>query len=306
MKVDKQAEFESLLNQFLDSVWLESGLSDNTLSAYRSDLIIFSNWATKQNIDPQNVDLICPDPDAISRFINFRSHTSSRKSAVRALSSLRRFYQYLIREEYLKVDPCRDTVAPASAKHLPKTLSQQDVERLIFAPDVNTALGKRDRAMIEVLYATGMRVSELVGLNVNQIDLTIGACRVIGKGRKERLVPVGDDATEWVSVYISEARSDIMRHNLSDALFISKGGKAITRQGFWQNLKRYGKICGIEHPISPHILRHAFATHLLDNGADLRSVQMLLGHSSLSTTQIYTHIAQERLKNLHKTHHPRG
>lgn len=290
-----------MVAQFIDSIWLESGLSNNTLQAYGNDLLGFYEWARAQNINPAK-----PEPEVIQNYIAFRAHSASKRSAARALSTLKRFYKYLIEQELIDFDPCKNAVAPALPKSLPKTISEIDVERLIEAADTTTAFGLRDRAMIEVIYATGMRVSELVGLEINQIDLTIGGCRVIGKGNKERLVPLGDSASDWIKDYLENSRPDILSKKQSSALFVSSRGKHMSRQGFWQNLKKYALIAGIETNISPHTLRHAFATHLLNNGADLRSVQMLLGHSSLSTTQIYTHIANERLKDLHQRHHPRG
>ncbi len=290
-----------LIDQFLDSVWMESGLSKNTLSAYRSDLNQFIKWA-----DSESLDLLALGPDSVMKYVSRRSLQSSNRSAARSLSSIKRFYKFLLQENRLDHDPCANVVAPAIGRPLPKSLSENDVEKLIQAPDPSAVLGIRDRAMIETLYATGMRVSELVGLPVSQVDLTVGVCKVTGKGNRERLVPLGDDAREWISHYKKEARPDILGPRQSSFMFVTRNGTAMSRQGFWQNLKRYSRIAGISSALSPHTLRHAFATHLLNNGADLRSVQMLLGHSSLSTTQIYTYVAQARLKELHKQHHPRG
>jgi integrase/recombinase XerD len=280
---------------------MESGLSKNTLAAYRSDLTRFTRW-----VESEGLGLLTLDSDTVMNFVYRRSLQSTNRSAARSLSSIKRFYKYLLQEERISHDPCANVVAPAIGKSLPKSLSEQDVEKLIQAPDLSTALGIRDRAMIETLYATGMRVTELVGLPVSQVDLTAGVCRVSGKGNKERLVPLGYGACDWILNYIKDARLEILGARQSASLFITKRGKAMSRQGFWQNLKRYAKIAGISSTLSPHVLRHAFATHLLNNGADLRSVQMLLGHSNLSTTQIYTYVAQKRLKELHKQHHPRG
>ncbi len=290
-----------LIDQFLDAVWLESGLSKNTLAAYRNDLILFFAWVGCRGDDP-----IAPGAGAVSHYLSHRAISSSNRSAARSLSSIKRFYRYLLRENQIDHDPCAHVAVPAVGKILPKSLSQHDVERLIDAPDVSTALGLRDRAMIETLYAAGMRVSELVGLPMDQVDLTVGVCRVLGKGSKERLVPVGDVASEWIKRYVDGARADIIGPAQSAALFVTRRGNAMSRQGFWQNLQRYALVAGMPGALSPHTLRHAFATHLLNNGADLRSVQMLLGHASLSTTQIYTCIAQARLKDLHSQHHPRG
>lgn len=291
----------ALIEQFLESVWLESGLSENTLKAYRQDLEQFFAWAKERNIDPE-----CPAADSISEYVAFRIDRTSSRSAARSLSSLKRFFRYLLREEILDYDPCRTTAAPALGHVLPKTLSEQEVTRLINAPDVSGSLGLRDRAMIEVLYSTGMRVSELVTLPVSQVDLQVGACRVVGKGDKERLVPLGDHAADWIGRYLEGARPDILKDRHSPSLFVSIRGRAMTRQGFWQNLKRHAVQADIRSPISPHTLRHAFATHLINHGADLRSVQLMLGHSSLSTTQIYTYVARSRLHKLHQKHHPRG
>ena len=294
-------EISLLVDQFIEAIWLEAGLSKNTLSAYRNDLVMFYTWCGYTGIDP-----ISPSLDAVPDYIAFRADQASNRSAARSLSTLKRFYRYLIQESTLSFDPCQDAVAPALGKSLPKTLSESDVDRLLEAPDISTSLGLRDRAIIEVMYATGMRVSELIGLAFSQMDLTVGVCKVIGKGNKERLVPLGDNAIYWVQCYLDGSRPDILSGKQSQSLFLSKRAKAMSRQGFWQNLKRYALISGIKATVSPHTLRHAFATHLLNNGADLRSVQMLLGHSNLSTTQIYTYVARERLKELHQQHHPRG
>ena len=290
-----------LIELFLDALWMESGLSHNTLSAYRNDLKQFFIWIDANGLSPTTLH-----PESVALFVSNKAIKSSNRSAARSLSSIKRFYNYLLQEDKISHNPCANMLAPAIGKSLPKFLSEEDVDKLIQAPDITTSLGIRDRAMIEMLYATGMRVTELVGVPVAQIDLIVGVCRVSGKGNKERLVPLGDDAREWIAQYLKEARLDILGARQSIALFISRRGSAISRQGFWQNLKRYALISGVSSALSPHTLRHAFATHLLNHGADLRSVQMLLGHSSLSTTQIYTYIAQARLQELHKHHHPRG
>jgi integrase/recombinase XerD len=295
------ADSETIIDRFIETIWSESGLSQNTLDAYRGDITGYCNWASSRNINPLD-----PGLDAVPDYIAYRADKSSSRSAARTLSSVKRFYRYLGHENQISYDPCKDAVAPSLSSKLPRSLSEQDVYSLINAPDTATDLGIRDRAMIEVLYATGMRVSELVGIPVSQVDVNVGVCKVVGKGNKERLVPLGDNALEWVDRYSCNSRPGILGNNQSNSLFVSIRGKAMSRQGFWQNIKRYALTAGISTDISPHTLRHAFATHLLNNGADLRSVQMLLGHSSLSTTQIYTHIAQARLQVLHQRHHPRG
>ena len=238
-----------------------------------------------------------------------RSAPTSRarpRSTARLLSSLRRFYQYLLREQLITDDPTAQIESPKLGRPLPKSLTEEQVEKLLQAPDAETALGLRDRAMLETLYATGLRVSELVGLTLQQANLQAGVVKVIGKGDKERLVPLGEEAVEWLQRYLNEARAKLLHGQISDALFPTARGAAMTRQAFWYNLKRYTRVAGIETHLSPHTLRHAFATHLLNHGADLRVVQMLLGHVDLSTTQIYTQVARERLKQLHAQHHPRG
>ena len=224
----------------------------------------------------------------------------------RSLSTIRRFYRYALAEELTESDPSADIASPSLGKPLPKILSEQQVDDLIGSPDVLNPLGLRDRAMFETLYATGLRVSELVSLSMNEIDLVVGACKVLGKGGKERLVPLGEQALQWIERYLSEGRPALLGSRQSEILFVTRRAAGMSRQAFWQNIKRYALKAGIESGLSPHTLRHAFATHLLNHGADLRSVQMLLGHSSLSTTQIYTHVARARLQSLHKIHHPRG
>lgn len=294
-------EDEKLVDAFIDSLWSQSGLSDNTLAAYRSDLKKFIHWIHARERKLATVD---------ARFLQqyFTEHTDihANRTAARVLSTLKRFYHYAVSAEIIGEDPCANITPPSIGKSLPKTLSEEDVDCLINAPDTQTDLGLRDRAMIETLYATGLRVSEMVNLEINQLDLNVGACRVIGKGDKERIVPLGEQAIDWINQYLNQARNDLRNGKQSTAVFITRRGKAMTRQAFWLNLRRYAQVSGIGKHLSPHTLRHAFATHLLNHGADLRSVQMLLGHSSLSTTQIYTHVAAERLKSLHQQHHPRG
>lgn len=294
-------EDAELLAQFLDAAWLQSGLSDNTLAAYRNDLTNFIQWLAGQQKTLRTADAI-----TVQDYLTAFTVTHSRRSAARALSALKRFYRFAIVGEILTADPCIDITAPAAGKTLPNTLSEDEVERLINAPDITNDLGLRDRAMLEILYATGFRVSEMVNLELSQVDLSAGVCQTTGKGGKERLVPLGDEAVDWLQRYLTESRRGLLRARQSNAVFVTKRGCAMTRQAFWRNLRHYSRIAGIETHLSPHTVRHAFATHLLNHGADLRSVQMLLGHSSLSTTQIYTHVAGARLKSLHRKHHPRG
>lgn len=293
------SDANALLDRFIDTLWLESGLSRNTLSAYRSDLEALAVWLKES-----------PDKATRSQLQNYFASCVSQgarpRSTARMLSSLRRFYRYLLREGVIKDDPSALLESPKLGRPLPKSLSEEQVEKLLQAPDTGAPLGLRDRAMLETLYATGLRVSELVGLKMQQVDLQSGVVRVLGKGDKERLVPLGEEAIEWLQRYLADVRRDLLHGHDSDALFPTARGAAMTRQAFWHNLKRYAQIAGIETHLSPHSLRHAFATHLLNHGADLRVVQMLLGHADLSTTQIYTHVARERLKSLHARHHPRG
>ena len=291
---------KQIIDSFLDALWMERGLSDNTLSAYRSDLTLFSLW-----IQQQKIELINVEASEVLAYLSLAESTSARTVA-RRLSSLRRLYEYLLREDQIKQNPVSNIDAPRLGRSLPKSLTEAEVEALLEAPDVNDMLGVRDKCMLELLYATGLRVSELVGLTVQQVNLRQGVVRVTGKGNKERLVPLGEEAAQWLEHYLGSERNEILNNSLSDALFPSKRGKAMTRQTFWHMIKRYTVIAGINKTLSPHVLRHAFATHLINHGADLRVVQMLLGHSDISTTQIYTHVARERLKDLHSEHHPRG
>jgi integrase/recombinase XerD len=289
-----------LIDRFLDAVWVEQGLSDNTLSAYGSDLRIFAKWL-------KDKPLLEADGVAISNFLSSRyDERISNRSTARILSSLRRFYGYYIRENSIQTDPTALIESPHIGKPLPGSLSEQDVELLLNAPEVTNALGFRDRTMLEMLYATGLRVSELVNLKFEQISFRQGVVRIIGKGNKERLVPVGEEAMSWLESYMSQARKTILHERQCDYLFVTNRADNMTRQAFWHIIKRHAKKAGINKELSPHTLRHAFATHLLNHGADLRVVQLLLGHSDLSTTQIYTHIARERLKELHSKYHPRG
>ncbi|OGT79008.1 MAG: site-specific tyrosine recombinase XerD [Gammaproteobacteria bacterium RIFCSPLOWO2_02_FULL_47_50] len=295
-----QHESAEMVNRFLDMLWMERGLSENTLSAYRSDLLAYARWLNQKGVrlgEAQDADL----RDYLGSFKQPAARTLARR-----LSSLRRFYIYLVREGLMQHDPSARVESPRIGRPLPKSLTEAEVEALLNAPDINTSLGLRDRAMLEVLYATGLRVSELTGLTLTQINLRQGLVRVIGKGNKERLVPLGEESLDWLQRYLKEGRPDIVKNKTPDALFPNRRGDAMTRQAFWYLIKRHAQAAGVSKALSPHVLRHAFATHLLNHGADLRVVQMLLGHSDISTTQIYTHVARERLKSLHAQHHPRG
>ncbi|MBD9362020.1 site-specific tyrosine recombinase XerD [Methylomonas fluvii] len=288
------------IESFLNALWLEFGLSDNTLSAYGSDLKLFAKWL-------KDKDIATVDDTTIKSFLAHRQQQGiSSRSSARIVSCLRRFYGYLLREGKINIDPTQLIDAPQLGRTLPDSLSETDVELLLNAPEVTDKLGFRDRTMLEMLYATGLRVSELVELKFSQINFRQGCVRIVGKGDKERLVPVGEEAMDWAERYLNTARQAILGNRQSDYLFVTSRGSSMTRQAFWHIIKRYAALAGIEKHLSPHTLRHAFATHLLNHGADLRVVQLLLGHSDLSTTQIYTHIAQQRLKALHTQHHPRG
>jgi integrase/recombinase XerD len=297
------AKNNDLIERFCDALWLQEGLSANTLEAYRRDLEGLERWITKRGtalMSASRADLL----DYLSGNVG---KGASPRTTARLLSSLRRFYGYLVREEKIKTDPTALIESPKLGRPLPKSLSEAQVEKLLESPDVTKPLGLRDRAMLETLYATGLRVSELVGLTLSQVSLTQGVVRVIGKGDKERLVPLGEEAISWISRYLAEGRSKLVKSRSTDALFTTARGGPMTRQAYWHNLKTHTRKAGIDaKKLSPHTLRHAFATHLLNHGADLRVVQMLLGHADLSTTQIYTHVAQARLKTLHEQHHPRG
>lgn len=282
---------------------MEHGLSENTLQAYCSDLNGFSSWLAENSA----VTLEQVQREHVHSYLAKRvKQNSSPRSTARLLSSLKRFYRWLLREKRLMHDPTALIEAPRTGRPLPKSLSEQEVEALLDAADVETPLGLRDRAMLEVLYASGLRVSELIGLKLNQTNLKQGVIRVRGKGNKERLVPLGEEAIRWLESYLQYARIQLLNDEVSEYLFITQRHKPMSRQAFWYMVKRYALQAGITQDISPHTLRHAFATHLLNHGADLRVVQMLLGHSDLSTTQIYTHVARARLQQLHEQHHPRG
>lgn len=292
----------ALIDRFCDAIWLEEGLSRQTLGAYRSDLA-----GTSRFLAARGSTLSAATREDLRAYLAHRESAHAKpRTAARLLSTLRRFYRWLLREEGREADPTALLDSPKLPRALPKSLSEEQVERLLAAPDTASAQGLRDRAMLEVLYATGLRVSELVGLTLSQMSLNQGLVRVIGKGDKERLVPLGEEAVAWVYRYLGEARGSLLRRRPTDAVFVTARGGPLTRQAFWHNLKRYARRAGIEVALSPHTLRHAFATHLLNHGADLRVVQMLLGHADLSTTQIYTQVARARLQELHARHHPRG
>lgn len=296
------AENLHLIQQFQEQLELEQTASVHTLSAYGTDLKHFARYCQQQG-QPY---LTAVSSDLINRYLAKRYDEGfNPRSTSRLLSSLRRFYRYLVQQQQLALDPTTELINPKIGSSLPKTLSEQDVEALLAAPDISELIQFRDKAMLELLYATGIRVTELVTLSMQQLYLQQGIVRVIGKGRKERLVPMGEEAQYWLSRYLKEARP-ALQSQLSDVVFPSSRQQLMTRQTFWHRIKFYAKVAGIRATLSPHTVRHAFATHLLNHGADLRVVQMLLGHSDLSTTQIYTHVAQARLQQLHQQHHPRG
>lgn len=297
-----QAQHQQYLDNFIDHLWLEDGLSQNTLDSYRADLTAFANWCAAI----QKIDMLTVSNADIQQYLAVRFPLSKARSISRLVASLRRFYRYALRERLIKEDPTLHLESPKLPRSLPKSLNEQEVEELLKAPDVSQPLGLRDRAMLELLYASGLRVSELVSVTVTEVSTQDGIVRVIGKGSKTRLVPMGAEAADWIDRYMRFARPELLQKRLCDALFVTSRAEGMTRQAFWHIIKRYAALAGIAKHISPHVLRHAFATHLLNHGADLRVVQMLLGHSDISTTQIYTHVARERLKQLHSVHHPRG
>jgi integrase/recombinase XerD len=284
------------LDAFCDALWLEDGLAQNTIAAYRADLEQLDAFLAG--------DLLAADEARIFAFLAAKQGRAS--SAARRVSSLKRFYRYCLREGMMRADPTLKLDPPKRTPRFPKTLSEDDVEALLASPSTRLPIGLRDRAMLETLYATGLRVSELVALKLHAVNLQAGVARVLGKGSKERLVPLGEEAVHWIERYLKEARPALKGRRDSEALFITARGAAMTRQAFWHLVRRYGVRAIPGKALSPHVLRHAFATHLINHGADLRVVQMLLGHADISTTQIYTHVARERLKQLHAKHHPRG
>ncbi|WP_456372452.1 site-specific tyrosine recombinase XerD [Thiolapillus sp.] len=294
---------EQAIALFTDMLWLERGLSRNTLASYQSDLRKASKWLGQQH----GTSLVRAGQEQLLAWLaSLVAAGQSARTSARRLSALRQFFQHALREGWVAVDPSLDIQAPRLGRPLPKTLTESEVLALLDAPDTETAEGFRDRCMLELLYATGLRVSELVGLHPDQVSLAQGLVRVTGKGGKERLVPMGDEAQDWLQGFMRGARQELLRGRVCDALFPTRRGSGMTRQAFWYRVRKHARTAGIRKHLSPHTLRHAFATHLVNHGADLRVVQLLLGHSDLSTTQIYTHVAKERLKQLHALHHPRG
>ena len=295
---------QDLLDRFSDGLWLSDGLARNTLDSYRRDVAQFATWLR----DAQGKGLLEAAPADLQRHLAWQVESKHAKprTTSRLVSALKRFFQFALREGLRGDDPASGLDSPKLPRTLPKSLSEEEVEALLAAPDVSNAQGLRDRAMLETLYASGLRVSELVTLKTVQASLDMGVVRVLGKGSKERLTPLGEEAVSWIARYQREARPQLLGARKSDALFVTGRGGPMTRQAFWGLVKRHAATAGIKRDISPHTLRHAFATHLINHGADLRVVQMLLGHADISTTQIYTHVARERLKALHRKHHPRG
>ena len=292
-----------VLDAFIDNIWIEKGLSKNTLESYRSDLEQFSNWLKTKDLSFSKT----AKKDILSYLsFLFKSGLGS-KTVARKLSSLKSFFRYLVFKSIIQVDPSNDIETPKLLKSIPKSISEKEIEKLLDAPDEKTDIGLRDKTMIETLYSCGLRISELTNLELLNLNLRQGVIRVIGKGQKERLVPMGDQLISLLENYLVSSRKNLLKKKNSDFLFLSSRGQKMTRQSFWHRIKYYCINCGFEpEKISPHVLRHAFATHLLNNGADLRVVQLLLGHSDLNTTQIYTEVARQRLKRLHTEHHPRG
>lgn len=301
-----EAPLEPAVERFLDTLWIEQGVARNTLAAYRSDLALFARALARDGRA-----LNAAGAGDIQEYLAARHRAGpkrpfSARSQARLLSALRRYYRFLVRERLRADDPTALIGAPRLGRPLPKSLSAADVEKLLAAPDVGQVLGLRDRAMLELMYASGLRVSELVKLPLHQLSLQRGVVQVIGKGGRERLVPLGEEAAHWLERYLRQGRPGLVGHAAAEAAFVSRRGGGMTRQNFWHLVKRYARQAGVTARLSPHTLRHAFATHLLEHGADLRAVQMLLGHRDLSTTQIYTHVTRARLKSLHERHHPRG
>lgn len=293
---------EGMIDEFCDTLWLEDGLAKNSLEAYRRDLTLFAGWLEAE----RGKSLYAVQADDLNAYFAARHASTKATSANRRLAVLKRFYQLALRQNKIAVDPCLRLKSAKQPTRYPKTLSEQQVEALLAAPDVSTPLGLRERTMLELMYASGLRVSELVLLKSIEVGMNEGVLRITGKGSKTRLVPFGEEARVWIERYLKEARPVILNGQIDDALFVTARGGAMTRQMFWTLIKKHAARAEIKVPLSPHTLRHAFATHLLNHGADLRVVQLLLGHADISTTQIYTHVARERLKKLHAEHHPRG
>ena len=301
-RADAAGDADPSIKQFLDAVWMERGLSQNTLAAYRADLTALSRWLAERDVAITNTERT-----ELLAFIAWRVEAGARpRSTARQLSSFRRFFRFLLREGQIKDDPTAQIAMPKIGRSLPKSLTEEEVIALLGAPAVSDPLGHRDRTMLEVLYATGLRVSELVNLKYQQVNLNQGVIRVVGKGNRERLIPLGEESVRWLAEFVRGPRVEILLERQTEYLFPTRRGDRMTRQAFWHIIKRYAKKSAIQKELSPHTLRHAFATHLLNHGADLRVVQMLLGHSDLSTTQIYTHVARERMKELLAQLHPRG
>ena len=299
---DRPKDSIVIIDRFLDAIWMERGLSENTLDAYRADLL-----ALDQRLKERDVKIVDASKADLLDYISWRVGGGAKpRSTARQLSSFRRFYRYLLREGTIAEDPTAEIAMPKIGRALPQSLTEDEVDALLAAPNVSEPLGNRDRAMLELLYATGVRVSELINLKMSQMNLNQGVIRIIGKGNRERLIPLGGEAQDWLRDFIDGARIEILLERQTDYLFPTRRGDRMTRQAFWHIIKRYAKKAGVSKKLSPHTVRHAFATHLLNNGADLRVIQLLLGHSDVSTTQIYTHVARERMKELHSQHHPRG
>jgi len=301
-KIEAPSVSREAIDEFCDSLWLEDGLSKNTLDAYRRDMTLYAHWLYQERAKA----LYETQAEDLNAYFAARHDETKPSSSNRRLAVLKRFFQLALRQHHVTADPCLKLRSARQPQRLPKTMSEGQVEALLAAPDVSTPLGLRDRAMIELMYASGLRVSELVTLKSIEVGMNEGVLRVTGKGSKTRLVPFGEEAGAWMARYLAEARSQILQGQIDDALFVTARAGPMTRQMFWTLIKKYALQAGITVRLSPHTLRHAFATHLLNHGADLRVVQLLLGHADISTTQIYTHVARERLKQLHAAHHPRG
>ncbi len=293
---------DASIDRFIDAIWVEDGLAALTLAAYRRDLVLYAQWLDQA----RGCGIDETGEDDLRGYMLDRHAATKATTANRRLTVFKRYFRWALREKIVNADPTLKLLGARQPPRVPKTLSERQVEALIGAPDVDTALGLRDRTMIELMYASGLRVSELVGMKTVDIGLNEGALRVTGKGARERMVPFGEQAHAWLRCYLADGRAAILKGQASDALFVTARGGPMTRQMFWSLIKRHAASAGIDAPLSPHTLRHAFATHLLNHGADLRAVQMLLGHADISTTTIYTHVARERLRQLHAAHHPRG
>ena len=293
-----------IIDGFCDAIWLEDGLAKNTLVSYRADLIIFQRWLKANSREKSLLEVT--RQDILAYLADAFSQSKKPRTSARLLSTLKRLYQFLLREGSVKEDPTLKIRSPKIPKNIPQSLIEIDVEKILEAPNTDNPMGIRDRAMLEVLYGSGLRVSELVSIRMNQINLSEGVIRVVGKGSKERVIPIGEPARDWVGKYLEISRPVILGRGISDTLFVTNRHQGMSRQAFWNLIRKYVFVAGVKKKVSPHTLRHAFATHLLNHGADLRVVQLLLGHANVSTTQIYTHVAKERLKSLHEKHHPRG